>query len=212
MYTENYQTESDSKSAWYDNKAVVIALLFFFFPVGLYAMWKNKKFSNKTKWIVSGFFGFLVLVSGISDNKQATQITKIKTPTAVKTQLTETPVQKQQLQPIADISFLEIRQKMENMTDLQFEEYTKSLKGKRVRWNGYVEDVKEKLFGGYEVLIDMDNPNEPLSVQDITFNTPKEQAVSLQKDSPIHFEGTISSIINILTSLQISLDNAKVLE
>ena len=33
------------------------------------------------------------------------------------------------------------------MTDVQFEEYAKSLKGKRIRWKGYVEDVKEKFFG-----------------------------------------------------------------
>ncbi len=100
---------------------------------------------------------------------------------------------------------------METMTDLQFEEYAKTLKGKRIQWGGYVEEVKEKFFGGYEVLVDMDHPNEPLSVQDVSFDVPKEQAMALRKDSPVQFEGTISSALNILTSLQVSLDDARLL-
>jgi len=98
------------------------------------------------------------------------------------------------------------------MTDIQFEEYAKSLKGKRVRWKGYVEDVTEKFFGGYKVLVDMDSPNDPISVQDVTFDVSKEQAISLTKDDKIEFEGTISLVFSMLTSLQISLDKANVVK
>jgi colicin import membrane protein len=53
----------------YANKAVIIALLIFFFPVGLFLMWKFTDWSKKTKWIVSaavtailiiGFIGALI--------------------------------------------------------------------------------------------------------------------------------------------------------
>ncbi len=88
----------------------------------------------------------------------------------------------------------------------------KSLEGKKIRWNGWVEEVEEKLFGGYKVLIDMDSPNDIASVQDITFEVPKEQAISLKKEEMITFEGKISSILNILTSLQVSLDNARIVK
>lgn len=114
-------------------------------------------------------------------------------------------------EPISSISFTEIRRNMKGMTDLQFEEYVKTLIGKRIRWGGYVEDVKEKFFGGYEVLVDMDSPNDLISVQDVTFEVSKEQALSFNKDSRIKFEGTISSVLDILTSLQISLDKVKVI-
>jgi hypothetical protein len=58
----------------------------------------------------------------------------------------------------------------------------------------------------------MDSPNEPISVQDITFEVSKEQAISLTKDNKIEFEGTISSVLSILTSLQVSLDKANVVK
>lgn len=109
------------------------------------------------------------------------------------------------------ISFKEIRHNMEVMTDLQFEEYAKTLIGKRVGWSGYVEDVKQKFLGGYEVWIDMDSPDELFSVQDITFEVSREQALSLKKDSRIKFVGTISFVMNLFTSLQISLDQVKVI-
>ena len=110
--------------------------------------------------------------------------------------LTKKELKKKQ-KVISSISFMKIRRNMENMTDLQFEEYTKSIKGKNIRWRGYVEDVKEKFFGGYEVLIDMDNPNELISVQDVTFDVSKEQGISLKKNQRIQFEGEISSVLNI---------------
>ena len=58
----------------------------------------------------------------------------------------------------------------------------------------------------------MDSPNEPISIQDITFDVSKEQAISLTKNNKIEFEGTISSVLSILTSLQVSLDKANVVK
>jgi hypothetical protein len=49
--------------------------LFIFFPVGLYAMWKNEKFSNKTKWITTSCFAILFLISSqFENNTQNTNI------------------------------------------------------------------------------------------------------------------------------------------
>lgn len=115
--------------------------------------------------------------------------------------------------PVTDISFHEVRRNKENMTDLQWEEYAKSIKGKRIRWSGYVEEVKSKFFGGYQVLVDMDPPHDKMSVQDVYLDkVTKEQALSLEKDNPIEFEGTISSAISVLGSLQISLKDVKIIQ
>lgn len=40
----------------------------------------------------------------------------------------------------------------------------------------------------------------------------KEQALSLEKDNPIEFDGTISSAISVLGSLQISLKDVKIVQ
>lgn len=50
-------------SAWYDNKRFVSALLFAFFPAGLYGLWKSSRFSSRTKGIITGLF-ILPLIVG----------------------------------------------------------------------------------------------------------------------------------------------------
>jgi len=226
-------TSVSKKSSWYDNKVIVIALLVVFFPVGLYGMWQNKQFTNKTKWIVSGIFALLIVLSGAGKDKKnqsAQPDVKVAQTSSQnqenQTQVSEPATQKEEPEQsfkteepkpevskaVESISFADIKYNMTNMTELQFKEYVKSLEGKTIRWNGWVEEVEEKLFGGYRVLIDMDSPSDIASVQDITFEVPKEQAISLKKDEMITFEGKISSILNILTSLQVSLDNARIVK
>ncbi|EKD28746.1 MAG: hypothetical protein ACD_79C00224G0004 [uncultured bacterium] len=61
---------------WYDNKRFVIILLFLFFPIGLYAMWKNKEFTKATKWIVTGFIILLILGSGSKEQNVASVSSK----------------------------------------------------------------------------------------------------------------------------------------
>ena len=218
-------TSVSKKSSWYENKVIVIALLVVFFPVGLYGMWRSTQFTNKTKWIVSGIFALLIVLSGAGKDKtnQSTQsdVKVSQSSSAIQNQDNQPQVSKPAIkedakpevsEPVESISFADIKYNMNQMTELQFKEYVKSLEDKKIRWNGWVEEVEEKLFGGYKVLIDMDSPNDIASVQDITFEVPKEQAISLKKDEMITFEGKISSILNILTSLQVSLDNAKIVK
>lgn len=45
---------NQNQTKWYDNKLVVGLLIILFFPVGLYALWKNNHISNAVKWIVTG--------------------------------------------------------------------------------------------------------------------------------------------------------------
>ena len=56
---------------WFDKTPVVVALLVFFFPVGLYALWRNSRFSVKTKWAVTGVVGILACVGAIIDEPTA---------------------------------------------------------------------------------------------------------------------------------------------
>ncbi len=55
---------------WYDNKWVPYFLIFFplTFPIGIYALWKNNKFSNKHKIITTTILGIIALMV-ISDDK-----------------------------------------------------------------------------------------------------------------------------------------------
>ena len=55
---------------WYDNKALVIVLLIVFFPVGLYALWKNQHFSKNAKLVGTLIILLLCLVGAIKDIRE----------------------------------------------------------------------------------------------------------------------------------------------
>ncbi|PFH81624.1 hypothetical protein [Bacillus sp. AFS088145] len=55
-------------------KWVAILFLIFFFPVGLYLMWRHKHFPVIARIIVSGFFGFFILFSFFSDDPSTDQV------------------------------------------------------------------------------------------------------------------------------------------
>ena len=113
----------------------------------------------------------------------------------------------------ATISFASMRQQMRgNLTEAQFKAVARGLEGRRIRWRGWVEDVNEKMFGGYELWVDMDSPNVTISVQDVTFDIPDNLALSLRKDAPVRFEGTIRSVTNVMGSLSVRLTDAVVLQ
>ncbi|MCA8926999.1 MAG: hypothetical protein KDC18_02950 [Alphaproteobacteria bacterium] len=103
-----------------------------------------------------------------------------------------------------------IGEKVENLPEFQVEEHFRSIRGKAVVWSGWVEDVKEKTFGGYEARIDMDGPNDPVSVQEVYFPVDKETAYKLKKDRVICFVGTIKSVNTVFGKPQVRLENVEV--
>lgn len=109
---------------------------------------------------------------------------------------------------ISSLSFFDIRNNMKDMTQAQWKTYARSLEGKTVEWEGWVEEVKEKFFGGYEIWVDMDSPEEAMSVQDVTFDIPEDLAMKFNKNQLVAFRGTIKSVMNVLGSCQVDLENA----
>lgn len=49
------------KQKWYDNKAIVVALLIFFSPVGLFGLWKSDKFGKTGKIVWSALCALMFL-------------------------------------------------------------------------------------------------------------------------------------------------------
>ena len=103
------------------------------------------------------------------------------------------------------LDFFTIRDNMNAMTDLQWDDYVNSLEGKTLTGRGTVFGADAKIFGGYELLVDMDDP-DTLSVQDIYLNVSRSTAYAYNRGDDISFIGTIKSIHNILGSCVIILD------
>lgn len=111
--------------------------------------------------------------------------------------------------PVETIEYGVIRGSFESMTDAQFKAFAKQQEGKFLVGRGYIEDVREKLFGGYEVWIDMDAPSEIVSVQEISFGVDEAAALALRKDQVVGFSGRIKSIMKVLGKEQITLEDVQ---
>lgn len=59
--------ENQTELKWYQKPAGVIILLIFFFPVGLYLMWKNELWTKQTRWIVTGVLALIVIANAGND-------------------------------------------------------------------------------------------------------------------------------------------------
>lgn len=72
----------ETKKKWYQTSWATILFLIFFFPVGLFLMWKYTGWPKVTKWVVTGVFAFFILVSafGSDSSKTASSTTQ---PTSV---------------------------------------------------------------------------------------------------------------------------------
>ena len=47
---------------WYNRKVTVVLLVFIFFPVGLYGLWKSERFSKKERVVWCMALAFAVLI------------------------------------------------------------------------------------------------------------------------------------------------------
>lgn len=89
-----------------------------------------------------------------------------------------------------DLPFRGILAKSKQLTDSQWDEYEKEIKGVRVQWTGYVSNVK-KFLGDYSVYVCM---KEYSCVDKVTFSCSDPGCQLLNKKQKITFEGEILSI------------------
>lgn len=63
--------ENQTELKWYQKPTGVIILLIFFFPVGLYLMWKNKLWTKRTRWIVTGVLALIIIANAGKSSQSA---------------------------------------------------------------------------------------------------------------------------------------------
>lgn len=59
---------------WYDKTWVVVVLLILFFPVGLYATWKNTRYKTRTKAIITGVVCLALLIGFAEDQRVKSEL------------------------------------------------------------------------------------------------------------------------------------------
>jgi cytoskeletal protein RodZ len=85
----------EPNAKWYTKTLWIAVLLVFFFPVGLFLMWKYSKWNKWVKWGITIFFGLVVLGSATSSPSKTASITETKpTPTTSTAQQNVQPTEK----------------------------------------------------------------------------------------------------------------------
>ena len=69
---------NQNKNAWYENKVLVVVLCIVFFPVGLYALWKNSTIAKGWKIAVTVIIAAIILAN-LGDKKEAVSSQQIET-------------------------------------------------------------------------------------------------------------------------------------
>lgn len=69
------------KKKWYQSNVAIIALLIFFFPVGLFLMWKYAGWNKVVKIVVTGFYT-LIVIGAIATPSSNTSTSNTPTPQA----------------------------------------------------------------------------------------------------------------------------------
>lgn len=90
---QNYPPPPPPRKRWYQGDAGAVLMLFLFFPVGLYLMWRYTRWNKTAKWIVTGIFAFLVVVNSIANAAASpASVTTNSTPQPTIAQVTPTQV------------------------------------------------------------------------------------------------------------------------
>ena len=92
------------------------------------------------------------------------------------------------------LSYAIIREDLSSLRARDRKKYAAMLKGKRVRWAGWVSEIKEDRRKGFQLCVDMDVRSDPDKHYDVIFSISPDDVVTLGVDRPIIFEGTITSI------------------
>lgn len=100
------------------------------------------------------------------------------------------------------LTYSEIDVNARQMTEAQFDEYAKTLKGKAIKWTGKVTNVDSNwLSSDYEVNIDMDNTG----ISDVDFDVDKYTGLRLHKSDSYQFIGRIKSVYTFFGGAKIRL-------
>lgn len=111
--------------------------------------------------------------------------------------------------PVANLSFFDIVEQYNARTDVQREGYINSLKGKRVIWDGYIDNVNQDMLSIHVWVYPTDY------TQDTTrfyFDVPVSQAGKFSRGQKIRVDGKIAEAGYWIRQFQVKLSDVDVIE
>lgn len=161
--------ESGEEKPWYEKTGLVILLCVLFFPVGLYALWKNSSISKFWKFGVTGLIAIIIIANCGDEKKVDNATNENETVTNETSEKTET---------VSDLETLKTKLK-NNIKSLEEDDLTSSpLKS--------AQDftIAVALFKAYAITINEAKPNKDKEVQSLISELEKKVIKSQIKNFP----------------------------
>lgn len=161
--------ESEEEKPWYEKTGLVILLCVLFFPVGLYALWKNSSISKFWKFGVTGLIAIIIIANCGDEKKVDNATNENETVTNETSEKTET---------VSDLETLKTKLK-NNIKSLEEDDLTSSpLKS--------AQDftIAVALFKAYAITINEAKPNKDKEVQSLISELEKKVIKSQIKNFP----------------------------
>jgi hypothetical protein len=190
--------ENSIQSNWYDKTWLVVVLCIFFFPVGLYALWKNSSIAKGWKIGVTVFIAVIVIANlGGNDKNSSTVETKTA---SVSPNLT--PAQKDSIAEVEKMAEIETRKNQTISAQDLVQNYInnevradENFKNKQFYVEGTVSDIKKDIMD--DIYVTLEGPEILREVQ--CYFDDKETASKLEKGMRVTFYGKCDGLMmNVL--------------
>lgn len=161
--------ENGEEKPWYEKTGLVILLCVLFFPVGLYALWKNSTISKFWKFGVTALIAIIIIANCGDDKKVDNATTENETVTSETSEKTKT---------VSDLETLKTKLK-NNIKSLEKDDLTSSpLKS--------AQDftIAVAIFKAYAITINEAKPNKDKEVQSLISELEKKVVKSQIKNFP----------------------------
>jgi K+ transporter len=208
--------ELTKQSKWYDKTWLVIILCIIFFPVGLYALWKNSSISKGWKIGVTIVIALIVIAQIGNDEKTSTTTADESTTTSNSNEKELTQAQKDSIAKTERLAVIEERKKQtisaadltQNYIDNEVRA-DENFKDKEFYVEGTVNDIKKDIMDDIYVTL---NGSEMFREVQCYFDD-KNTASQLEKGMRVTFHGKCDGLMmNVLMKNCKLVDNLKDLE
>ena len=208
--------ELTKQSKWYDKTWLVFILCIIFFPVGLYALWKNSSISKGWKIGVTIVIALILIAQIGKDEKTSSNIADKSTTTSNSNGKVLTQIQKDSIAKVERLATIEERKKQTIMAAKLTQNYIdnevradENFKDKEFYVEGTINDIKKDIMDNIYVSL---NGSEMFREVQCYFDD-KNTASQLQKGMRVTFYGKCDALlVNVLMKNCKLVDNLKDLE
>ena len=205
------EQENQTSNAWYEKTWVVVVLCIVFFPVGLYALWKNSSIGKGWKIGVTAFFALIIIANIVGKDKKGTTADNSNSSSSTIADVPElTPAQKDSIEKVERLAAIEERKNQtitagDIVSAYEANEVSadENYKGKKFYVEGYIENIGKDILD--DIYVTLEAGKGIRSVQ--CYIDDKDRVKKLQKGQKITVFGKCDGLM-----MNVQMKNCKLVD